>query len=147
ALAPYRQIVHGDIKGSNILVDRDGRVLVSDYGVALRSSDVNLTVDGAVIGTPPIMSPEQCAGRRTGPQSDQYSLGIVAFQALTGSLPFTADTIAGVMQHHFFTAPPDVRATRDDVPDALVEIVNRVLQKDPAARWPTTPALPAPVQA
>ena len=138
AYAHDRHIVHRDIKGSNILVDRDGRVLVSDYGVALRSSDVNLTVDGAVIGTPSFMSPEQCAGRRTGPQSDQYSLGIVAFQALTGSLPFTADTIAGVMQHHFFTAPPDVRATRDDVPDALVEIVNRVLQKDPAARFPTT---------
>jgi predicted Ser/Thr protein kinase len=138
AYAHDRHIVHRDIKGSNILVDHDGRVMVSDFGVALRSSDVNLTVDGTVIGTPPFMSPEQCAGRRTGPQSDQYSLGIVAFHALTGSVPFHADTIAGVMQHHFFTTPPDVRAARDDVPAALAEIVNRVLQKDPAARFPTT---------
>src|SRR5207247_5003934 len=100
AYAHDRHIVHRDIKGSNILVDRDGRVLVSDYGVALRSSDVNLTVDGAVIGTPSFMSPEQCAGRRTGPQSDQYPLAIVAFQAVTGRPPFTADPTAGL------TAPP-----------------------------------------
>ena len=109
-------IVHRDVKGANILVDSDGRVMVSDFGVALRSSDVTLTADGTVIGTPPFMSPEQCAGRRAGPQSDQYSLGIVAFQMLAGSVPFHADTLAGVMHHHFFTPVPDLTLVRDDLP-------------------------------
>src|SRR5207244_5873134 len=135
AYAHARHIIHRDIKGGNILVDQDGRVMVSDFGVALRAADVNLTADGTVIGTPPFMSPEQCAGRRTGPQSDQYSIGIVGFQMLTGAVPFRADTIAGMMQHHFFTPAPDVRQARDDVPPALAEVLNRTLQKDPAARY------------
>ncbi len=138
AYAHDRNIIHRDIKGANILVDQDGRVMVSDFGVALRSSDVNLTADGTVIGTPPFMSPEQCAGRRTGPQSDQYSLGIVGFQMLSGVVPFHAETIAGVMQHHFFTPAPDVRQARDDVPAALAEVLNRTLKKDAAARFPST---------
>jgi serine/threonine protein kinase len=138
AYAHDRSIVHRDIKGANILVDEDGRVMVSDFGVALRASDVNLTADGTVIGTPLFMSPEQCAGRRTGPQSDQYSLGIVGFQMLSGVVPFKGDTIAGVMRHHFFTPAPDVRQARDDVPAALGEVLNRTLAKDPAARFPAT---------
>jgi predicted Ser/Thr protein kinase len=147
AYAHERHIVHRDIKGANILVDQDGRVMLSDFGVALRASDVNLTVDGAVIGTPPFMSPEQCAGLRTGPQSDQYSLGIVGFQMLTGSVPFQADTIAGVMQHHFFTPVPDVRGARDDVPEALIPVLNRALEKDPAARFPATREMLAALEA
>jgi len=147
AYAHERNIVHRDIKGGNILVDHDGRVMVSDFGVALRASDVNLTADGTVIGTPPFMSPEQCAGRRTGPQSDQYSLAVVGFQALAGSVPFHADTIAGVMHHHFFTPPPDIRAARDDVPPALADVLIRALQKDPAARYATTRDMLAALEA
>src|SRR5216117_3704065 len=147
AYAHDRGIVHRDLKGANILVDRDGRVMVSDFGVALRASDVTLTADGTVIGTPPFMSPEQCAGRRAGPQSDQYSLGIVAFQMLAGSVPFHADTLAGVMQHHFFTPAPDVRQARDDVPAALAEVLNRTLEKDPAARYATTRDMLAALEA
>ena len=147
AYAHDRHIIHRDIKGGNILVDQDGRVMVSDFGVALRAADVNLTADGTVIGTPPFMSPEQCAGRRTGPQSDQYSIGIVGFQMLTGAVPFRADTIAGMMQHHFFTPAPDVRQARDDVPPALAEVLNRTLQKDPAARYSTTRDMLAALEA
>src|SRR3989454_236395 len=147
AYAHDRSIVHRDIKGGNILVEQDGRVMVSDFGVALRASDVNLTADGTVIGTPPFMSPEQCAGRRTGPQGDQYSLGIVGFQMLSGVVPFLADSIAGVMQHHFFTPAPDVRQVRDDVPAALAEVLNRTLEKDPAARFPSTRDMLAALEA
>ncbi len=147
AYAHGRNIIHRDIKGANILVDHDGRVMVSDFGVALRASDVNLTADGTVIGTPPFMSPEQCAGRRTGPQSDQYSVGIVGFQMLSGVVPFSAETIAGVMQHHFFTPAPDVRQARDDVPAALAEVLNRALQKDPAARYRSTGDMLAQLEA
>ena len=131
-------IVHRDVKGANILVDSDGRVMASDFGVALRSSDVTLTVDGTVIGTPAFMSPEQCAGRRAGPQSDQYSLGIVAFQMLAGSVPFHADTLAGVMHHHFFTPVPDLTLVRDDLPAHLLDVVRRALNKDPERRFKAT---------
>src|SRR5438046_3558435 len=131
-------IVHRDLKGANILVDRDGRVMVSDFGVALRSSDVTLTADGTVIGTPPFMSPVQCAGRRAGPQSDQYALGIVAFQMLTGAVPFQADTLLGIMHHHFFTPVPDVRLVRDDVPSALIDVLHVALAKEPGARYAST---------
>src|SRR5207245_5843325 len=130
-------IVHRDVKGANILIDSDGRVMVSDFGVALRSADVTLTADGTVIGTPPFMSPEQCAGRRAGPQSDQYSLGIVAFQMLAGSVPFHADTLAGVMHHHFFTPVPDLGLARDDVPGSLGDGGRRALHKDPERRFKT----------
>lgn len=147
AYAHDRHIIHRDIKGANILVDQDGRVMVSDFGVALRASDVSLTADGTVIGTPPFMSPEQCAGRRTGPQSDQYSVGIVGFQMLSGVVPFLAETIAGVMQHHFFTPAPDVRQVRDDVPAALADVLNRTLQKSPAARFPATRDMLAALEA
>lgn len=147
AYAHDRGIVHRDVKGANILIDSDGRVLVSDFGVALRSSDVTITVDGSVIGTPPFMSPEQCSGQRAGPQSDQYSLGIVAFQMLSGAVPFQADTLAGIMQHHFFTPVPDLRQVRDDVPDALLDVLHGALEKNPARRFPTTRAMLAAIEA
>src|SRR3989442_14754298 len=101
-------------------------------------ADVTLPGDGTVVGAPAFMSPEQCAGRRAGPQSDQYSLGIVAFQMLAGSVPFHADTIAGVLHHHFFTPVPDVGLARDDVPGPLREGVRRAPNKEPGRRFKTT---------
>jgi len=136
--AHERGIVHRDTKSGNILVDRDGRIMVCDFGVALRVTDLTLTAAGTIIGTPAYMSPEQCAGQRALPQSDQYSLGIVAFQMLTGHAPFHADNLAAMMQHHFLTPVPDLRPTRDDLPPALVDIVERALAKDPAQRFATT---------
>lgn len=142
-----RDIIHRDVKSANILVDRDGRVLVSDFGAALRASDVTLTAAGALIGTPAFMSPEQCAGRRALPQSDQYSLGIVAFQMLTGSVPFGAETLAGLMQHHFFTPPPDLVRVRPTLAPVLTELVGRMLAKDPKQRFGTTREMLAAVNA
>jgi serine/threonine protein kinase len=142
-----RGIVHRDVKTANLLVDRDGRVLVSDFGVALRASDVTLTQDGAVIGTPAYMSPEQCAGRRAGPQSDQYSLGIVAFQLLAGAVPFDSDNLPGFINHHLHTPAPDVRAARDDVPEPLAKLVQRALAKPADDRFGTTRDMLAAVEA
>ncbi|MDP3909189.1 MAG: protein kinase [Gemmatimonadales bacterium] len=138
AYAHEHDIVHRDVKAANILIERDGRVLVTDFGVALRASDVTLTQDGAVIGTPGYMSPEQCAGKRATPQSDQYSLGVVAFQMLTGTLPYKADSLPGIMHHHFFTPLPSLRFVRDDVPPAMIDIVERLMAKGPRDRYATT---------
>jgi len=136
--AHERGIVHRDVKGANLLIDRDGRVLVSDFGVALRASDITLTMDGSLIGTPAYMSPEQCTGKRAGPQSDQYSLGIVAFEVLTGVVPFDCDTLAGYIRHHLYSPVPDVRIARDDVPAPLFAILERALHKDPERRFAAT---------
>ncbi|OGT94746.1 MAG: hypothetical protein A2083_03845 [Gemmatimonadetes bacterium GWC2_71_9] len=138
AFAHERNIIHRDIKGANILIDRDGRVLVSDFGIARAAEEKTLTASGSVIGTPHFMSPEQCSGSKVGPQSDQYSMGILTFQMLTGSVPFDADTLMAVLQHHFFTPVPDIRAVREEVPDGLIEFVNRALAKDATGRWGST---------
>jgi predicted Ser/Thr protein kinase len=147
AYAHEHEIVHRDVKGDNVLVDSDGRVLVSDFGVALRSSDVTLTIDGTVIGTPAYMSPEQCSGKRAGPQSDQYSLGVVAFQMLSGRVPFDSETLAGYLQHHLFTPAPDLGAARDDLPSSLIAVVQRALAKDPEQRFESTRAMLEAIEA
>ncbi len=147
AFANERGIVHRDVKAANILIDTDGRVMVSDFGVALRASDVTLTTAGTLIGTPAYMSPEQCSGKRAGPQSDQYSLAVVAFQMLTGSTPFESDTLAGIIQHHFFTPPPDLRIARQDIPPALLEVIARALSKSAAQRFGSTSEMLAALEA
>lgn len=141
AYAHQRAIVHRDIKSANLLVDHDGRVLVTDFGVALHAADITLTEAGAVIGTPAFMSPEQCAGRRAEPQSDQYALGIVAFELLTGQVPFDSDTVPGFINHHLHTPPPDLHRVRDDLPEALVALVERLLAKNPDDRFATSSAM------
>ena len=147
AYAHDRGIVHRDIKGANILVDRDGRVMVSDFGIARAAEDASMTSTGMMIGTPYFMSPEQCAARRIGPQSDQYSLGVVGFQLLTGFVPFQAETLPGIMHHHFYTPVPDIGDVRADAPPELLQIVMRALAKKPEQRFPSTQAMVAALDA
>ena len=135
AYAHEHGIVHRDIKGANILIDRQGRVVVTDFGIARAVESATLTATGTVIGTPHFMSPEQCAGKAVGPQSDQYSLGIVAYQLLTGSVPFDGDSLPEILQHHWFTPAPDVSLVRPDIPAALTAVVLRLMAKDPADRF------------
>ncbi len=138
AFAHEKNVIHRDIKGANILIERDGHVLLSDLGIARAAEDKTLTATGSVIGTPHFMSPEQCGGQKVAPQSDQYSMGIVAFQMLTGAVPFDSETLMGILQHHFFTPVPDVKAVREGVPPQLLQVVYKALAKDPANRYPTT---------
>ena len=138
AYAHDHGIVHRDIKGANILVDKDGRVLVSDFGIARAMEEKSMTASGMIIGTPYFMSPEQCGGLKVGPQSDQYSLGIMAFQMLTGEVPFDADSVMGIIQHHYMTPVPDISAVRDDVPPELLGAIYRALNKDVADRYENT---------
>jgi eukaryotic-like serine/threonine-protein kinase len=147
AFAHERGIVHRDIKGANILIDRDGRVVVSDFGIARAVESSSLTATGSMIGTPHFMSPEQCAGKPVGPQSDQYSLGIVAYQMLTGSVPFDGDSIPEILQHHWFTPPPDCSLQRPETPAALTAAITRMLAKQPDARFATTAELAAALDA
>jgi serine/threonine protein kinase len=138
AFAHERKIVHRDIKPANILVDKDGRVMVSDFGIARALEEVSMTASGMMIGTPYYMSPEQCGGQKVSPQSDQYSLGIMGFQMLTGEVPFLADSMVGVIQHHYMTPVPDILQVRPEVPKELLDVVYCALNKDPADRFQTT---------
>jgi len=138
AFAHDRGIIHRDIKGGNILVDRDGRVMISDFGIARAGQEKTLTAQGAMMGTPYYMSPEQGWGGTVGPQSDQYALGILTFQMVTGQVPFDADSLMTILQHHYFTPPPDVRTVRDGLPPGLVQVLERALKKNAAERYPST---------
>jgi len=148
AYAHERGTVHRDIKSSNILIDQEGRVYVSDFGLArAMEGDAKVTPSGAVIGTPLFMSPEQCAGDPVGPQGDQYSLGIVAFQMLAGAAPFEASSVLAVVQHQYFTPAPDIRRIREGIPDALVDLIERLVAKDPAHRFISTSDLVTALEA
>ncbi|HVX87993.1 MAG TPA: serine/threonine-protein kinase [Gemmatimonadales bacterium] len=137
--AHQRGVVHRDIKPANILVDVDGEIVVTDFGIAKAREVDALTASGATIGTPAYMSPEQAMGKRATPASDQYSLGTVAYELITGKMPFTAETAMGLMYQHTHTPPTPIRSVRPDVPPEVAEAVERMLSKDPAARFPSLP--------
>jgi len=139
-------IIHRDIKPDNILLEGTrGRVMVTDFGIAKAissSSGATLTGAGVAIGTPSFMSPEQAAGEKEiDVRSDLYSLGIVAYQMITGELPFSSPTVAGILMKQITEPAPDVRLKRGDVPEDLALAVARCLEKDPENRWPTADAL------
>jgi eukaryotic-like serine/threonine-protein kinase len=139
-------IIHRDIKPDNILLEGSrGRVMVTDFGIAKAlssTSGATLTGAGVAIGTPAFMSPEQAAGEREiDGRSDVYSLGVVSYQMLTGELPFSAPTVAGILMKQITEPAPDVRARRPDVPEDLALAVSRCLEKDPENRWPSADAL------
>ena len=139
-------VVHRDIKPDNILLEGTrGRVMVTDFGIAKalsQTSGATLTGAGVAIGTPSFMSPEQAAGEREiDGRTDLYSLGIVAFQMLTGELPFYAPTVAGILMKQITEPAADVRTRRPDVPEDLALAVSRCLEKDPQNRWPTADSL------
>ncbi len=132
------QIVHCDIKPQNILVTRDDRVKVADFGIARALSQINTQEDdGMVWGTPQYFAPEQAAGEPTTPASDVYSIGIVLFETLTGVLPFTGENGAEIAMKHLQESPPMVNEYNAAVPLDLSQIVNKLLSKEPAARYRT----------
>jgi serine/threonine-protein kinase len=136
AYAHGEGVVHRDVKPANIMVDRRGNVIVMDFGIAKAADDAHLTRTGLVIGTPAYMSPEQCLAHGVTSASDQYSLGVVAYELLTGRTPFRGSPLE-MQWAHATSAPPSVRAVRRDCPPALEAVVLRMMAKAPADRWPT----------
>jgi serine/threonine protein kinase len=134
--AHRRGIVHRDVKPSNILLDDDGNAVVTDFGIAKVVESPSHTQTGTTVGTPAYMSPEQCWSREVTAASDQYSLGIVIYEMLTGKPPFSGPTL-GILRAHTEDPPPPVLDARPECPPDLAAAVHRMLEKDPAARWPT----------
>src|SRR5262245_11224133 len=135
--AHRRGVIHRDVKPANVMIDDEGWVVVTDFGIAKVSSATGLTVTGVTVGTPAYMSPEQCLGKEVTGASDQYSLGVVAYELLTGVPPFTADSAMAVMFAQFQETPKPIHESRPDCPTKLADIVMRMLEKDPEKRWPT----------
>ena len=135
--AHRRQIVHRDVKPGNIMLDEEGRVVVTDFGIARNSESTGLTGTGMSVGTPMYMSPEQCLGEAVNGASDQYSLGIVGYQLLTGKIPFEASTPVAMMYAHMHTSPQPLAEARPDCPPALAAAIMRMIAKTAADRGPT----------
>ncbi|HET7467449.1 MAG TPA: serine/threonine-protein kinase [Candidatus Dormibacteraeota bacterium] len=130
-------VVHRDVKPSNILMDRRGVPILSDFGlarVAETAESERLTQTGAMVGTPTYMAPEQCAGHEAGPPADIYALGVIAFEMITGRVPFSAPTPLGVIAAHQVTPPPSPRKFNPSLPESVVQPILTALAKDPAKR-------------
>ena len=136
AFAHSEGVVHRDIKPANILLNFKGEVILTDFGIAKALGGEGLTQSGQSIGTPVYMSPEQFSGMELGPASDQYSLGITAYQLLTGKAPFGGDLYQLVAAHGTVAAAP-LRDLRPDCPAFLANAVMRMLEKRPSDRWPS----------
>jgi len=133
--AHKQQVVHRDIKPANLMYDTATDVLkITDFGIA-RLSGAGSTRTGIVLGTPSFMSPEQLEGRTVTGHSDLFSLGVSLFQLLTGQLPFSADSMTGLMQQIAEAPHPLLRAYRPDLPACVETVIDRALAKTPEARF------------
>ncbi len=135
--AHRRGVIHRDVKPDNIMIDDEGWVVVTDFGIAKMVEASELTATGMAIGTPAYMSPEQCSGEPVTGASDQYSLGVVAYEMLAGKPPFTSPTLMGMMWAHVNKPPGPLSSVRRDCPPALADAVTRMLAKDAKDRFPS----------
>src|SRR5438309_4658042 len=127
-------IVHRDIKPHNVLVDGEGRLKVTDFGIA-RAGVSQMTEAGSIIGTAQYLSPEQAKGAPVDQTSDLYSVGVVLYELLTGVVPFSGDTPVEIAMKHLSSAPEPPSARRAEIPRELDLVVLRALAKDPADRY------------
>jgi eukaryotic-like serine/threonine-protein kinase len=140
--AHRNSVVHRDIKPHNVAVAPDGRIKVMDFGIA-RAGTSQMTETGSIIGTAQYLSPEQAKGAPVGPTSDIYSVGIVLYEMLTGSVPFTGDTPLEIAMKHLSAIPEPPSEQRPEVPHELDSIVLRALAKRPEDRYQTAEAMDA----
>src|SRR3954470_8045875 len=142
AFAHRNGVVHRDIKPHNIVVGRDGRLKVTDFGIA-RSGASQMTEAGSIIGTAQYLSPEQAKGAHVDQRSDIYSVGIVLYEMLTGEVPFNGDTPVEIAMKHLSTVPTPPSDLNEKVPHDLDAIVLRALAKEPEQRYQSSEEMDA----
>lgn len=139
--AHQQGIIHRDVKPSNILLGENGEAHLTDFGFAHVPWESASLTGSLLIGTPAYMSPEQCRGEAVGPESDQYSFGVVLYQLCTGRLPYEADTPMGVVIKQASQPLPPPRLANPNLPVAVEDVLVRVLAKNPANRYESVAAL------
>lgn len=135
AHAHQNHIVHRDIKPHNILVDHDGTVKITDFGIAMALSATSITQTNSVLGSVHYLSPEQARGGMANKKSDIYSLGIVMFELLTGRLPFSGESAVSIALKHLQSETPSVRRWNPAIPQSVENIVLKATAKDPFHRY------------
>ena len=138
-------VVHRDIKPHNVIVDPEGVVKVTDFGIA-RAGPSQMTEEGAIIGTAQYLSPEQARGAPVDQTSDLYSAGIVLYELLTGEVPFTGETPVEIAMKHLSEVPAPPSELRPEVPPDLDLVVLRALAKEPAERYQSAAAMDADLE-
>lgn len=133
--AHQNHIIHRDIKPHNILIDHDGNVKVTDFGIAMALSATSITQTNSVLGSVHYLSPEQARGGMANGKSDIYSLGIVMFELLTGRLPFSGESAVSIALKHLQSETPSVRRWNSNIPQSVENIVLKATAKDPFHRY------------
>jgi eukaryotic-like serine/threonine-protein kinase len=134
--AHARNIIHRDVKPSNILFDSVGEAFLSDFGIA-KSKPITDDEGEWLVGTPAYMSPEQVKGEAVDGRSDVYAMGVVLYRLLTGQHPFSSDSTTALINAHVDLPIPDVRQVKANIPAAWQEVVAKAMAKDPHDRYPT----------
>ena len=135
-------VVHGDVKPSNILVEDEDRVTLTDFGIS-RVVGADATLQDASFGTPDYISPERARGEEPGPAADVYSLGVIAYELLVGRKPFNADNPLALIYAHAYSPPPPPDQLNPSLSSGLARVLLRALEKDPSGRYATAGELVA----
>ncbi len=138
--AHQRHVIHRDVKPGNVMLETHGHVIVTDFGIAKETATGSQPGTDAIVGTPFYMSPEQCQNGKLTGASDQYSVAVMAYEMLTGRVPFDSSSIVDLLQKHVVEEPPLLHAHSPDLPAHVSEAVERAMAKEPEERFPSVTA-------